>query len=470
MAAPDLRALEAAILADPEDPAGYVVYADALQAAGDPRGELIALQAARAADPSSSALALAAAELIARHPQLDAATGAVDWYYGFWRGLYLVSRAAADVRHDDQAAQLLASPSAKFLRVLHCGSSFTPRVLVHAATRAATLRELTITLHPQGAFTDDDLASLAPLTRLRRLSLSSCAPVTAAGLGVLGDLHELERVWLRDCEMTDGVARVLGALPLTDMMFTSVALSADGMRALARAPLRRLYLSTERVDDAMIEPFAAHPALINLHLNGAQLTAAGLGAVGRMPRLRRLWLASNGLDGSELAQLAPLAGQLESLNLNHSSQLSNRACEVLAGFARLAFLDVSGTAITGPGLRQLCRIGTLEQLDLSFLSLDDADLAALVDLPGLRGLNLAYTQLTDRTVDTLLRLRQLERLDVGGTQITAAGIERLAALPALTDLGLSECDDDALERAHARAQWHVSEMLTLQDEREVVVD
>ncbi|MBA3538368.1 MAG: TIGR02996 domain-containing protein, partial [Deltaproteobacteria bacterium] len=36
--------LEAAILADPDDTAAYLVYADWLQSRGDPRGELIVLQ------------------------------------------------------------------------------------------------------------------------------------------------------------------------------------------------------------------------------------------------------------------------------------------------------------------------------------------------------------------------------------------------------------------------------------------
>ncbi len=46
--APQAREFEDAILADPDDAAAYLVYADWLQAADDPRGELIVLQHRRA--------------------------------------------------------------------------------------------------------------------------------------------------------------------------------------------------------------------------------------------------------------------------------------------------------------------------------------------------------------------------------------------------------------------------------------
>ncbi|HEY0192878.1 MAG TPA: TIGR02996 domain-containing protein [Kofleriaceae bacterium] len=464
------RELEAAIAADPEDPAGYLVYADHLQAAGDPRGDLIAVQAARAADPESRELAAAETALFAAHRRMlfgpETAHAQVEWSHGFWRRLYLGGRPGATAL-DEHAAQLLACPSAKFLRALHCEGPFTPGVLAQAAPRAATLRELEVSLAPQAAFADEDLGALAPLTRLRGLVLGSCEPVTAGGTAVLGELRALERLDLRNCPLTDAIAATLATLPLGDVTFDAVsaAFSADGMRVLARAPLRRLHLGTERVDDAMVAPLAAHPTLANLELNGAVLTAAGVRALGSAVRLRRLRLASSTIDGRDLAMLAPLAGRLESLSLNHSDELSDPACEALSAFERLAFLDVAATAITGAGLRALGRIGSLAQLDLAFLPLDDADLAALASLPALRCLNLAYTQLTDRTLDTLARLPRLEKLDLAGTKITAAAIDGLAAMPALLELGLSDCDGDAIERAYDRPQWHVTtrELIDLDD-------
>lgn len=460
---PDLRALEAAIAADPDDPAGYVVYADALQAAGDPRGDLIALQVALTADPAAASLVAADLDLRATL-RLEPAHGTVRWAFGFWRELYLTSQGPPDPEADAQLARLLASPSARFLRVLYLGAQHTPGVLDSVATCAATLRELTVALSPHGEFTDEDLPALAPLTGLRQLTLSSCTRVTEDGMAVLRGMRELTWLLLAHCTLTDAMAELLAELPLQELHFRPAAISAGGMRALAQMPLRRLHLGTEMLDDAVVAPLVAHPTLTSLDLYGAQLTAAGVGDLGSLPRLRRLVLTSSGIAGSDLAALAPLADRLESLAISHSDRLSDAACATLAGFERLAFLDIAGTAVTGAGLRALRHLGNLQQLAISFLPLGDDDLAVLADLPGLRCLDLAYTKLSDRTIDTLLRLPRLERLDLAGTRITEAGLQRLTALPALTDLGLSECDDDALAFAHARAQWAVSPTLHFDDQ------
>jgi uncharacterized protein (TIGR02996 family) len=57
--------LVAQIYEKPEDPGTYIVYGDWLQGRGDPRGKLIAAQAARLAQPDSEALVAAEAEILA---------------------------------------------------------------------------------------------------------------------------------------------------------------------------------------------------------------------------------------------------------------------------------------------------------------------------------------------------------------------------------------------------------------------
>ncbi len=64
--------LRARIIAYPDDEATFLVYADALLARGEPRGELIAIDAAldRAPIGGRAALRRARAELVAQHPVL----------------------------------------------------------------------------------------------------------------------------------------------------------------------------------------------------------------------------------------------------------------------------------------------------------------------------------------------------------------------------------------------------------------
>lgn len=80
------------ILDDRDDPTAYLVYADALQAAGDPRGELIVVQEARARKPNDRALVRAEDALLdANYKQWvdravdhqDTKALTLEWKYGF---------------------------------------------------------------------------------------------------------------------------------------------------------------------------------------------------------------------------------------------------------------------------------------------------------------------------------------------------------------------------------------------------
>jgi uncharacterized protein (TIGR02996 family) len=81
------------IVADPTDPAAYLVYADLLIARGDPRGELITLQhgAAHASGAAREELERAAAAHLAAHSDRllgpIAAHGSPSWRYGFIEAL-----------------------------------------------------------------------------------------------------------------------------------------------------------------------------------------------------------------------------------------------------------------------------------------------------------------------------------------------------------------------------------------------
>ncbi len=86
-------ALEQAILADPDSPDGYLVYGDWLQSQGDALGELVAVQAALAADPSNTKLKVKSEELLSANEDewLGEALSALKddseltctWRYGF---------------------------------------------------------------------------------------------------------------------------------------------------------------------------------------------------------------------------------------------------------------------------------------------------------------------------------------------------------------------------------------------------
>ena len=111
--------LEAAIEKDPDDEDAYLVYGDWLQTEDDPRGELIAMQAAALRDPTDKQIAQRVTELLARHDEvlLGELGGemSVGWYLGFVRSV----RLAADKDPAKPVAALralLAHPSGRFVQ------------------------------------------------------------------------------------------------------------------------------------------------------------------------------------------------------------------------------------------------------------------------------------------------------------------------------------------------------------------
>src|ERR1700744_6490609 len=58
--------LESIIEADPQDPAGWLIYGDWLQSEGDPRGELVAVQARLSRDSGNHELMAAQRAIFAK--------------------------------------------------------------------------------------------------------------------------------------------------------------------------------------------------------------------------------------------------------------------------------------------------------------------------------------------------------------------------------------------------------------------
>ncbi|HWO21093.1 MAG TPA: TIGR02996 domain-containing protein [Kofleriaceae bacterium] len=140
------RALEAAITSAPEEPGGYLVYADWLQLRGEPRGELIVVQRALATAPRDPTLRAREAALFAAHgdrlrgPLAHVGDARVDWHCGFVRAIELGDWLAA--ASPEELAALLLHASLQFLHRL-AGAVGADTVLAPLAEHAPrTLRWL----------------------------------------------------------------------------------------------------------------------------------------------------------------------------------------------------------------------------------------------------------------------------------------------------------------------------------------
>jgi hypothetical protein len=106
------------------------------------------------------------------------------------------------------------------------------------------------------------------------------------------------------------------------------------------------------------------------------------------------------IGDKELAELAPLAGQITRLELGRT-KITDAGLKAIAGFALLTWLDLHETAV------------------------GDGGLAALKGLTELRTLNLFKTAVTDGGLAALEGLVKLEDVYLRETKVTEAGITHL---------------------------------------------
>lgn len=301
----------AAILANPEDKKARLVYADLLQDRGDPRGDFIAFQCARAEladdDPRAAELDASIAALVKKHKKAwTAACGenkGARWEYR--RGF--VEKLSID------AEDLLANAAAIFA--------------------AEPLEELNIWK------IDESPGGLAPLLelplhRIKRLSLARCALREA-------DYQALAR------------ATTLGAVEVLDL--TNGGSVEQPVAPLATATslprLRELRLTGAMIGDAQMTALARSTTLRMTRLIAPrnELTAEGVRAIAAAvwaPQLAHLDLSSNEMVGDDgLAALAgsPNLSALETLTMTYAG-LHDRAADLVLGspvFARLRAFDLA---------------------------------------------------------------------------------------------------------------------------------
>lgn len=300
------QALEAQIARDLDAAPAFLVYADWLQAEGDPRGELVMLQHALATAPDDTRKAREA-ELLALPDHLgdvDPELATFGWRWGFVdRVSILNERDWMDSSYDvlPLVRRIFEAPVAAFVRELRLGvirwmenAEDVPRVLeeVGRLGGARHVRRLVLgdmkdndcdlAHHPIGPIdaittyfhdlevlslwgTEMDLSSPLALPRLKELTVETCALERQTGAAIVnGALPALERLTLwfgsrnygGDCTAAD-LTRLLDgkAFPkLKHLGLMNAEFSDDLCAALAQAPivdqLESLDLSLGTMSDA----------------------------------------------------------------------------------------------------------------------------------------------------------------------------------------------------------------------------
>jgi uncharacterized protein (TIGR02996 family) len=304
------------ILANPDDDAPRLAYADWLKKNGDPdRAELIRVQCKRAQleedDPAGERLMKKEKSLLKKHEQRWKAE-LPEWAQvgvRFRRGFVgeLILDVDTFVQRGGELLQITSMDS------LELGQTeVTDRQLKALAEcpYTACLTELKLWFN---GITDKGIKALAAspyISKLRTLRLSS----TYAGdeglkaLAASEHLSALTTLDIGGTNLTPAGLQALASAPwkLNRLELPNLPLGSKGMKLLAGmsslASLSWLMLSNSKIDARAVKALVASPYLTNLrvlYLDTNPLTAAGVAALAEAPlvaSLRELYLQNSGLD------------------------------------------------------------------------------------------------------------------------------------------------------------------------------
>jgi uncharacterized protein (TIGR02996 family) len=421
-----------AILANPDDDAPRLIFADWLEEHGDPfRAEFIRVQCRLAQmdefDPEREALE-------ERETALEEAFG------GIWQ-----LEIPATVRYDRV-----------FFR-----RGFVGLVMLEVADWLAEPgRWETLTPIEGYAFRDSSqdakeslpaLAASSALARLRWLSLLVPEDEGARTLTASPHLGRLEALELADSGMGDDGARFLARANwprLRTLDLTNNQIGGRGWTVLLEPAvlpsLRRLELSYNQPSTDSVEALARHPGtsrLQSLGLQGLEMGPAGAAILAASPHtngLRSLELACNNLGDTgvlAIAESRELAGLIKlDLYRNGVGAAGAAALAQSQGLHQLRDLRLARNSSLGVrGIRNLLHSDrALRRLDLTDCRLGDEGvkvLARSAALANLSHLDLASNQITDEGAKFLARskhLRHLRLLNLSGNRIGDAGVAALA--------------------------------------------
>jgi len=429
-----------AVLAQPEDTARRLVYADYLQHHDDPQGELIALHCRLASLPADDAL---------RGELAERAKVLIDLHGGTW-----ASRLGEGVTHVQYqlglayAAQVIARTKA--LDVLDRAPI---RDLGFAPDRNASSRHDDVDV-ADATEVAKHIAGDPRLAEIEILATGVAWGADALTL-LLGSPHlrHLRALRIPDADSHGYAGRAIrnAELPALEMLgicgdwqSSSGDECVDALSNAKLPALRQLDLLNLSCTDFAARSLARSTTLTQLHgldfgwgsYNANRIGAAGAEAIANSQNfhaLRRLVLDFNGIADAGFAALAgssQLAG-LRSLHVK-SNQLTDDGLRALAsgpGMPKLELLELTfNQQLTHAGIAALAespRMATLSSLWLRQIPLGPDAAHAIASSPharGLRDLNLLECQLGDEGARALLaspHLTGLAKLQLAGNQISA---------------------------------------------------
>lgn len=337
--------------------------------------------------------------------------------------------------------------------------------------------------------TDEDLAKLAPMRRLKKFELRG-SKITGAGLGFLAEAEELTDMVVDTLELTDAVYSALahnkkvqrlilrggkdftlarfaelpciqslhqidvkatGAfippsvlLKAREMQQISIerpAISAEQLTAISSMPaLVKLTFNNCQSLPATGWKALDHSKLESLHFQNSPLVGIDLGFIGAMRKLESLEI-----DATDAPQLAKVVGApaLRAVSLSPSRPGTDSALIAIAtAFPRLESIGLGRASepFTPVGIRALAKLPKLSSLGFSPPKVTDEQLAAIAAIPALETLRLGGSGISNAQLSMLAKIKSLTALTLNGTPLTADAVEPLKSLRTLRDLDIRDTE------------------------------
>jgi uncharacterized protein (TIGR02996 family) len=407
---PDLRALLAACHAEYDDDTPRLVLADWLEEHDDPRGELVRLQCRLAALPAGD-------------PEYDAL---FEQHQKWWKKYQNVWRR--------EGANLVWNPGPHdrgLPTIGHYGLGYHDQEFYTSDLGEPKKNRLSALIEDgwpgmTWVFVDDALYEDADEIEALGFEPFDRPPWT-------GSPTPIGIYFLDDITITPGILNRIAKVP--NIRGLALPEEEDNARLLPQIAkiksLEHLDIGDIRLNDAGVRALAPLKRLRTLVVIASTVTNAGAATLAKFDALRELYLGSHRLRAAGYQALGRLA-KLESLGLGEADDAALRH---LSGLTRLRKLELSGTKVTGRGVKNF---PLLTELDLSWTSTDDTSLAEVAQLPRLRRLDVARTSITGAALQHLRGLRWLEELNAAETALRNKDLVHLKPLKELRKVYLRE--------------------------------
>lgn len=221
-----------------------------------------------------------------------------------------------------------------------------------------------------------------------------------------------------------------------DLDLNNTNITGAGLIVIRRWKIKRIDLSSTRLNDEGMKNVCAVKSLEYLNLKETDITDKGLSYIENLENLKSLDIENTKVTGAQLSGLNKNF-KLEKIVASHS-KLNDEGLKNLSRVKSLAILECGGTDITDKGLLYLRGMPNLRFLELSYCSnIDQAEVIKVLDsTKSLRSLKLKALKLNSKIIPHLIALAPT-RLQIADTGLRDKDIVKLAKIPNLQEIDFS---------------------------------